>query len=531
MQVTEPMMSVVDNPDTHWRFLQYFNLYRLVIAATLVVTSSFFGSILTFGSQHPEQFFLISDVYLLCSALLTLTVSSRWPGYLFQLHMQMITDLICIFFLMETSGGILSGMGVLMTISLAAVGLFGNERYAMFYAAFATILILVGQVWQICFYHAGMGSLVYTGLLSLSFFAVSGLASVLSIRLGKSEQLTRKQSADLASLATINQLIIEDMQDGVLVLDAQHQIRQCNKQAVQMLGMFRPMEGLVSKRCPDPLIEHIRIWQNAPDKILPSLVLPDNQQVRTRFVRAGRGEQQVIVAYLDNLTKLQAQAQQIKLAALGRLTMNIAHEIRNPLSAISHAGELLGEELGKREDMRRLLQIVQTNTQRIEKIVKDVLYLNKHDRSERKTIWLAHWLKHFGSEFCQIEKIDPSGLCIEVQGAPVLCFDENHLYQILWNLCQNAWRHSRGKKGSVCLRSYVQKNLEQVHIEVRDDGIGVTDAQVPQLFEPFYTTVPTGTGLGLYLAREISEANGAALHYVGNEPGGVFRLSSREGAC
>jgi len=519
------------NPGSQWHFLQYFNLYRLVIAIILVVMSTFFGSIFTFGPQQPEHFFLVSDLYLLCGVLLTLAASSRWPAYSIQLHLQILVDLACIFLLMETSGGILSGMGVLMTISLAVAGLLGNERFAMFYAALATLLVLAGQFWQIHAYHAAVGSLVYTGLFSLSFFAIAGLASILSLRLRASVWLTRKQSEDLASLAAINQLIIEDMQDGVLVLDAENKIRQCNKQAAHFLAAMQPHSGNQGGECPQSLIERIQLWQQSPEEMVPAMALPGNQQVRTRFVRAGNGGQQVVVAYIDDLTKLQAQAQQIKLAALGRLTMNIAHEIRNPLSAISHAGELLGEEMSEREDLQRLLRIIHANTQRLEKIVKDVLYLNRHDRGQRKTIWLIHWLKHFSSEFCQIEKIDPAGIALEINGSPVLCFDENHLHQILWNLCQNAWRHGRGMQGSVCLRVYRQESLDQIHIEVRDDGVGVTEAQAAQLFEPFYTTVPTGTGLGLYLAREISEANGATLRYVGNEPGGVFRLSSREGAC
>jgi two-component system, NtrC family, sensor histidine kinase PilS len=231
------------------------------------------------------------------------------------------------------------------------------------------------------------------------------------------------------------------------------------------------------------------------------------------------------VIFLEDLSRIQQQAQQLKLASLGRLTANIAHEIRNPLSAINHATELLMEDTQQRSSGQiRLLQIIHDNTKRLDRMVQDVLKLNRRDQALRENFDLAHYLQKFAGEFTEIEKVPPGVIRIEAEIEPVVAFDRSHLNQIMWNLCRNALRYCQKKDGSIRLRVRPGARTGTIEVSVIDDGQGVAEALRGHLFEPFFTTASSGTGLGLYIAREICEANGATLDYVEGAVGAQFSV-------
>ena len=231
--------------------------------------------------------------------------------------------------------------------------------------------------------------------------------------------------------------------------------------------------------------------------------------------------------FLEDLSRLQAQAQQLKLAALGRLTANIAHEIRNPLSSIGHATQLLQEEEGFDATQKRLLEIIRDNTFRLDRMVQDILQLNRKDRGAPEAILLTPFLISFCQEFNQTEHIAVAALVIEAAPDLTLHFDRLHLHQILWNLCRNAWRHCQQRPGSIRIVTSQAETEYVIQLDVIDDGTGVPNAIQAQLFEPFFTTESTGTGLGLYIARQLAEANNATLDYIETSSGGLFRLSSK----
>jgi two-component system, NtrC family, sensor histidine kinase PilS len=233
--------------------------------------------------------------------------------------------------------------------------------------------------------------------------------------------------------------------------------------------------------------------------------------------------------FLEDLTRIQAEAQQLKLAAMGRLTANIAHEIRNPLSAINHAAELLLEELEINETQRRLLQIVHDNTQRLDRMVQDVLKLNRRDRAHRETFLMGGFLRTFVSQFCQIEKVAEDVIDLKIDTDPPVTFDRSHLNQVMWNLCRNALRYSQRKTDSIRISVRAGDPSNGVELAVADDGPGVPEAIRPHLFEPFFTTAASGTGLGLYIAREICDANHASLEYVEQPSGAMFMVVFRGG--
>jgi two-component system sensor histidine kinase PilS (NtrC family) len=512
-------------PDSYWRSLHYFNLFRLGIAGFFVVGGVVFGTAFPFGTHLPGLFFPTGVLYTMFAALMVLPINLRWPRFNLLLTMQVTADVAFITVLTYASGGIRSGLSLLLLGSLAATGMVSRGRLAMFNAALATIAVLLEEGYLMITVGADSGDFLQAGLTSMGYFATAGLAYVLTRRIIASERLAEEQSIDLANLAQVNQLVIQDMQDGVLVVDEQGSLRQLNARARRMLGInsLRPASSLAGYS--PVLAARLQQWQSDPvAAAAPVRLAATGMQIRPRFIPVGQVRHLGVLIFLEDLSRLQVQAQQLKLAALGRLTASIAHEIRNPLSAISHATELLQEDHGEDPTQARLLQIIGDNTRRLEQMVAEVLQLNRRDRARPEIFSLADHLRAFADQFCQTEKLPPGGLVIQVSDGLGLSFDRNHFDQVLWNLCRNAWRHGRRQPGSVRLEGAAGPG-GVVQLDVTDDGPGVPEELRPQLFEPFFTTDSKGTGLGLYIARELCEANGATLDYVEGAPGGRFRIS------
>jgi two-component system, NtrC family, sensor histidine kinase PilS len=242
-------------------------------------------------------------------------------------------------------------------------------------------------------------------------------------------------------------------------------------------------------------------------------------------VPIGMGDPAPAVVFVQDVGRVRQQAQQMKLVALGRLTASIAHEIRNPLSSIGHAADLLDEDLGQREGEKRLLEIIRSNVFRLDRIVEEVLYLNRRDRANPEAIDTATYLQNFANQFCLTDKVPAGVIDLEVRTRQRLWFDRQHLDQILWNLVRNAWRHGNKEPGSVRIVVGPAAAPGRLAIDVHDNGPGVARDHQGQLFEPFFTTAAQGTGLGLYIARELCEGNGARIEYVDNPSGGQFRIT------
>ena len=248
-----------------------------------------------------------------------------------------------------------------------------------------------------------------------------------------------------------------------------------------------------------------------------------NRILRARLLPPGEGDSALI--YIEDMGRVQAQAQQLKLAALGRLTANMAHEIRNPLSSISHAAELLVDERSKTAQAK-LIRIIGDNTQRLNRLVGEVLELGRRDRVQTEPLRLAAYLPQFVDELAINDPDIRSRVQTEIDGEAVTQFDRTHFHRVLWNLVTNASRHCSGGLGSIRL-TVRRTSTGNVEIDIVDDGPGIGESLRGQVFEPFFTTHGTGTGLGLYIARELCEANGAQLDLVDEGPGAHFRIVAR----
>jgi two-component system, NtrC family, sensor histidine kinase PilS len=513
--------------DAFWRSLFYFNIYRLAAALVLLAAAVTLGDDVPFGSNSRHAYLYTDVGYIIFSLLAFAAILPRRPYFTVQLTVQICADIVFLTVLMHASGGISSGLGLLLLVSLAAVGLISRGRLTLFFAALATIAVLAEHTYQVVFLTGSTAQYAQAGLLSIGFFATGWLAHSLAKRAVAIEAIVAQREIDLANLAQVNQLVIQDMQDGVLVVDERGVIRQINSRAEAILGPLRRShrEVLLQDYAPT-LAARLGQWRRDPSSGFdPLRTVQTHKPTAARFVQAGISRNVGVVIFLEDLTRVQQQAQQLKLASLGRLTANIAHEIRNPLSAINHATELLLEESALRSPSHaRMLQIIHDNTQRLDRMVQDVLKLNRRDRAVREDFDLGDYLETFAAEFCEIDKVPADTIRVETEIEATISFDRSHLNQIMWNLCRNALRYCQKKPGSIVVSVQSGPRQGTVELNVIDDGMGVAESLRAHLFEPFFTTASSGTGLGLYIAREICEANAATLEYVERPVGAQFSL-------
>lgn len=497
--------------EPNWKSFQYFNFYRLIVAAFLLLSF-----LLPWGwnlGQRPvlNQIWLLETLilaYLLLVGAGTL-LSTRWRRrFNLQLSSQMALDVATVVFLMYPLGGVTSGIGIVLMISLAAASLVGMGRLVLFYAASATLAVLGMQAWGIFQGEFDAASIVQAGLLSTAFFATAILARLLGQRLMVQEELARRRGIALDNQIRISRRIIERMQGGVLVVGIDGVALHHNPGAEQLLGMPAADGSLLAEHTPVLARAYVR-WQRGEAVGDVDFEGVGASQLRARFESTDSSDGEALV-FIEDVGRVRTQARQLKLASLGRLTASIAHEIRNPLAAISHASDLLHEER-RGEIQDRLLRILHDNVFRLDRIVQDILQLGRSDRGQTETIDLASFLAGFIEEFSAVERVSPEVISIAV-AAEQFCFDRSQLLQVLWNLVGNAARHASRQSASVRLQ--VAASAGRVELHVIDDGPGIPEEHREQVFEPFFTTRHQGTGLGLFIARELCEANGASLQLI-----------------
>jgi len=496
-------------PLDFWRSLRYYNFYRLLQALLFVILGGAFGSKLSLGPDQLLLFFSVALVYLASVLLSFIFLRLDRHRFIWQLSWQVGGDILAVSLFSYLYGGIQSNIGLLLLISLAAAGLVSRGKITLFFAALASLATLFVHTFGVLYSNADESKFVQVGLLCMAYFAVAWMAQNLAKHAVDSQQLAARRGLDLVSLSEASRLVMRDMQDGVLLIDAQGAIGQMNPNAVRMLQRSSTSGELLSEAFP-MLFGQYALWKYSGQVSNETLLLDAGVQVRLRLAAVERDAEHGVVIFLEDMQRVQAQAQQIKLAALGRLTANIAHEVRNPLSAISYATELLQED-DLNAAQQRLLQMVLDNTQRINQIVTEVMQLNRRDRVRRDDIVLADFLAQLAEEFKQTEHLDAGVLVVEMDAPLTVKFDRGQLRQVLWNLLKNGLRHGHCESGSLVLRC--ENTAQQLAVFVEDDGTGVPIASQAKLFEPFFTTAEQGTGLGLYIAKELCAANGAQLIY------------------
>ncbi|MFA5530264.1 MAG: HAMP domain-containing sensor histidine kinase [Thiohalomonadaceae bacterium] len=507
-----------------WKPLRFLNLYRLTISALFAGLYQLGSLPKPLGSTDPQLFYITSLIYVAFAVLANGPIIWRRPRFDTQVYVHLGVDILAMTVLMHSSGSMESGLGMLLVVTIAAAGMLTEGRTAGLFAALATLAMLTEQAYSHFFNLPGYLSFSRAGMLGATFFATAALARVLANRIRESEALAAQRGVDLANMSRLTEYVIQQMESGVLVVDSARHLRLMNVAAWRLLGFPNAAQQKTLAGVSPELAERLAAWERNAQESLGTLAAADGAgEVLPRFARIGGAG---YLIFLDDATSAAQQAQQLKLAALGRLTASIAHEVRNPLGAIGHAGELLGESENLGQADRRLTEIIRQQVQRVNGIIESVLQLGRRDASQPEVLVLQPWLKRFVEEFIQTVNLpaDQIDLSVEPPGLAIT-FDPNHLRQILANLCQNALEHARetntGPK--VSLRTHVQQ--DRVFLDVIDTGPGVSTEAQAHLFEPFFTTRKTGTGLGLYVSRELAQCNRARLDYLpATDAPGRFRL-------
>lgn len=502
--------------------LRYLNLFRLVTAAVFAV----FGTALGLGREAPSLFFGIALGYLLSVLALGFPDAARRLGLERLISLQVLLDILFLSLLMAVSGGYRSGLPVLMMVALAGAGLVGEGRMVLFYAAMATLAVLVENGWRMVADGQPVDFFAL-GLVCIGFFGVALAARLLAVRALSNESLAVERGLALAKQQAVNERIIEDMSDGVVVLDGAGRVRQSNPQARTLLDTPLPQHGAFAELAPE-------LAAGVADSLAQGgqpVWAKCGRLLRCRALGAGVGAEEGgdTLVYLEDFEEIQRQTQQVKLAALGRLTASMAHEIRNPLSAVTHAADLLKEER-RGEIQARLIRIIHDNARRIEGLVKDVLDLGRRDTVMPEAIPLQPYLADVVEELALQDEAGREVFAVDIPAGLTLAIDRTHLHQILGNLLTNARRYCSGRAGAVRVSGEaLSDGRTTLHIE--DDGPGIAAEHVQSVFEPFFTTHSKGIGLGLYIARELAEANGAGLELrenaVGAPHGAHFCLTGR----
>lgn len=510
-----------DSIDSFWVSLKYFNFYRIAVSVVFLLAVVMYGDLLNLGS-HSIRLFLYASAGYLGLAIMFQAAMRKWPAYFdLQLSAHVLADIVAMILMMYASGGFRSGIGVMLLISLAGAALVSRGILMLFYAAIASIALLLEQSYWVLVHDASTANFLQPGLLSIGYFATALITNQLAQRVIRNERVARQRGIDLANQLRINQLVIQDVQDGILVVDSNGLVRQQNPAVTHLLGRAAPELDQIEMYSTE-LAERLLAWRAGRADYGQSMKMGESgRNVQTRFVNVGVDGGSFTLVFLEDQSRLEEQAQQLKLVALGRLTANIAHEIRNPLSAVTHAGDLLVDIRGDAQTVR-LVTIIRDNVNRLDRMVRDVLELSRRDRASRQEIGLKDVIESFVREFRQIEGIDEGVLRLDIADDIKIEVDPVHFNQIIWNLVRNAWRHCTKTQGSIVIRVVRRRHGLEMH--VIDDGNGVPPALQTQLFEPFFTTYSSGTGLGLYIARELCAANGATLSYISGGKGADFQV-------
>jgi two-component system sensor histidine kinase PilS (NtrC family) len=510
------------------RILWIVGLFRAVCGA-LLLGLALLLDLRAMNVSAPNSFLTAASLYFIFGlAAFGWIQQERMPLPLSQTLLALLSgDVFFIALMMVAGGSTGAPLPILLFPQLAASGWLLRTQTAFFHAAMAAIVLLGLEAYRAIGGNIQGPQLFQTALICLGYFAMVGIAVVIGRYTKASEDLAAQRGIDVANLEQVNRLIIQDMQDGVLVVDLTGVVRGHNAQVTRLLGGFGRMRGgMRLSEFSTTLHDYWRRWnEDLSDPLPPFKVETTQRLLRVRLVRIGSGLNGGTLIYLEDLGRAQNEAQQMKLAAMGRLTASIAHEVRNPLSAINQAAQLLEEDGSVAPEGARLLSMIRSNAKRIDRIVGEVLQLNRRDRQQPEVIRLGDFMRSITDEITQAERMPPGGIVIDISDDLLVMFDRGHLNQIAWNLVRNAWQHCQKQEGSIGIAARAGYMGDAVICELADDGPGVPFEYRAQIFEPFFTTRSGGTGLGLYIARELADANGCALELLPKSPGAIFRLT------
>jgi two-component system, NtrC family, sensor histidine kinase PilS len=528
--------SAADHPlapsDLAWRVIGLLNLYRLLVPLVLLALQSFGGPDWAVVTARPTLLTAACIAYFTAAVLLVIARRLEWSSLRIVALVNATVDALAVGFILYASGGVASGLAILLVLPVLALTVMASRRDALLIAAVAALAVLVQQVFVGVTSSAPTGDYVTAGVFGAVLFIVALAMWPVANRLRESEALVRRRDLDLANMAQLSQYIVQHLRESILVVDTHDRIRLINESAAQILGDKHAYPDALIGEASPRLLYLLESWRRDNGSVAPpvdqTFVAADGARlIRAHFAPLGTSEPGPVLVFLEDTSLIDERVQQSKLAALGRLSASIAHEIRNPVGAMSHAGQLLAESSNLSSDDRRLTEIIRNNAERVSGIIDNVQRLSRREQARLERLPLMAWTHEFHEEFCQTMQWPPARLAVTDASPEVeVRVDPDQLRQIVWNLCDNALKHAVGddQDQRVELRYGRMSGSARPFLEVADRGAGVAPEHADRMFEPFYSG-GRGTGLGLFLARELAQTNGATLIYEPRAGGGsVFRL-------
>jgi two-component system sensor histidine kinase PilS (NtrC family) len=526
------LAKAIEEPDITWRVLTTLNFFRLLIAAALLVFFFAGGDTRPFGDRQPPLFTATAGAYLVFAAVFVVALRQRIAQLNLLALTAILVDIAAVSILMYTSDGVSGGLGGLLVVFVGAGSLLLPARQPLFVAALATFAILGQELFaSLTGFTAQYPG---AGLLSAVVFAMALAVRPLARRIEMSEALARQRGVDLKNLSELNEYIVQHLRESIVVVDGDDRVRLSNASAAHLLGAADDMGGGSMQRASQPMADYLARWRADPGlSSHPELTLTtsagDSVRITAHLAPLAKDgvRSSPVLIFLEDSSLMNARVQQSKLASLGRLSASIAHEIRNPVGAMSHAAQLLAEAPGMSDDDKRLTEIIQTHSNRVSHIIDNVLQLSRRESSRPERFLLKPWLEEFAIEFTRTLELQEGELSLDyVPDGINVRMDPSHLRQVLWNLCDNAVKYASETGGILVeLHAGGVQGQGRPYLEVRDHGNGVEAATAEKIFEPFYTERSGGTGLGLYISRELCELNRATLFYLDRPGGGsIFRI-------
>jgi len=499
--------------------LRVYLYYRLILASLLWLTFSFSASHELLGNVYPELFQYTSISYaLICLGSILAFSIENLSHSIRRISAMLLMDLIALLLMMHASDGLNSSLSYLLLVNVAMASIFIRGQLALAYAAL-TSLVTIAEALYLPSGSQGISSELFTaGTLGILIFLTAISFYYLTSKIHQSDVEAAYQAEYAKHLQQLAQHIVTRMRTGIIVVDEEQVIELINQSALQLLDL--PPADYTGVRLNEmadfgSLIED---WRSSPGKSAPRIhSLRVGQDVRISFATLETQEAKRIIMYMEDYRSLAQQAQHLKLASLGRLTASIAHEVRNPLGAISHAAQLLSEADYLNNADNRLIEIILQHSERVNQIIENTLTISRRKEPKPKIIELAEWLPHFINEYKAVNKVDVN---FSINTASLSAkFDPTHLAQVITNLCDNGVRFSEHESGEprVAINAGISDNDGTAFIEIIDDGPGVKNEMLEQIFDPFYTTDEKGSGLGLYISKELCEINQASLYFKRTE--------------
>lgn len=522
----------VESTATPDNLLKVYAYYRALLSATLLVMYLTGMGLNVLGSTYPQLYLWTTSTYVALSLITLGHFRFNQSGPSIQLLLFMLlTDIVATTLIMHTSGGLSSGLGFLTLVIVAAGSILMSKRWSLLVAAVASLCILTQTLSSTLLLSKNQETLFPAGILGILLFATALIFQTLTRRIRDAQLIASNRTAESARLQALNESIVKRMRTGIIVVDGVDNIQLINSAAVQLLDSKQQGVALgegLSLRQIRPLYKQLERWRTYPWLRTPTFkATPASSELQANFTSLYEDENQQVLIFLEDTRSLAQHAQQLKLSSLGRLTGSIAHEVRNPLGAISHASQLLSEN-NSDENQAKLLEIIHRHCGRVNQIVENVLTLSRQKPPAFQKLWLLQWLKKFRHEYKETQA-NAGIIDIESKGKDIqIFFDPGHLNQVLINLVSNGMRYSQQHANERWVKLVVSQDelSELPFLEVYDKGPGIPAKDRESIFEPFFTTSNEGSGLGLYLAQELCAVNYASLSYFGEtQENRCFRIN------